>query len=146
MGLTRSDILGIQDIQVKEIDAPPVAGWKGKTLFIRQLSRAQQDEYFRRQFGPVRMRQEARQRGSQEIAGINLYGHDAYLFAMGVCDENGKTQFSEDDIPVLAKKNGEAIGYVAKEILEFSGMGKDVEELQEIKNSREIPSESSSTG
>ena len=34
----------------------------------------------------------------------------------------------------LEEKNGEAIGFIAKEIVEFSGMGKDVEELEKLKN------------
>ncbi len=139
-GLTREDIFAIQDIETKEIAVPM---WGGKSLFIRQLTRAEQDEYLRRQYGGTKMRQDNRAR-NQQIDGMNLYGHDAYLCICGICDADGKRLFIKADIEKLAEKNGEAVGYIAKEIIEFSGMAPDVEVLDKTKNLSKTPKDSSS--
>lgn len=65
---------------------------------------------------------------------VDLFGHDAFICACGICDESGKPEFTRADVKKLEEKNGEAIGFIAKEIIEFSGMGKDVEELEKLKN------------
>ena len=130
MSLTRDDIFAIQDIETKELLVPQ---WGGKPVFIRQLTRGEQDEYLRRQYGSTKMRQDIRAK-NQQIDGINLYGHDAYLCVCGICDAEGKRIFSKGDIEKLTEKNGEAIGFIAKAIVEFSGMGPDVEVLDKTKN------------
>lgn len=128
MALTREQILGIQDIEVKEIEVP---GWNG-TVFIRKLTRGQQDEYAKRRFGKTAMKHLG---GQQEVeSDISLFGHDAWLFAQGVCDEDGKRLFSNSDVSKLNEKSGEAIGLVAQKIVKFSGMVEDVEELEKLKN------------
>jgi len=129
MGLTKEQILGINDIAVKEIQVPK---WNG-TLFIRQLSRGQQDAYLKRQFGKMGLKQQGRTQGIE--SNVELFGHDAWLFAQGVCDENGQRLFADKDVVALEEKNGEVIGFVASKIVEFSGMGSDVKELEETKNS-----------
>jgi hypothetical protein len=65
---------------------------------------------------------------------VTLFGHDAWLVAQGVCDEDGKRLFSNADVKELEKKNANAIGRLAVEIVSFSGMGEDVEELDDLKN------------
>jgi hypothetical protein len=137
--LTRSDILAINDIEPKEITIPDdIPGWGGKSVFIRPLSRAQQDEYQRRQFGDMKMKQTpGRKQTSQELVSINLYGHDTWLFVKGVCDNSGQTLFTEKDMEALKEKSGQAIGWVAKQILVYSKMdGGDSEAAEEeAKNS-----------
>ena len=123
--LTREDILSIQDITVKEITVPEkIPAWGGKTLYIKQLTRGQQDAYLKRQFGDTKMRQD-RRATNQEISSINIYGHDAWLCVRGICDENGKPLFTDKDMQALENKSGEAIGWIATQIVEFSGMGAD---------------------
>ena len=123
--LTREDILALDDISVKEITVPEsIPTWGGKTLFIKQLTRGQQDAYLVRQFGSTKMRQD-RKAANQEISSINIYGHDAWLCVRGICDEHGKTMFTDKDIPALENKSGEAIGWIASRIVAFSGMGED---------------------
>lgn len=125
MSLTRTTIFALQDISLKEITIPStIPVWGGETIFIRQLSRGEQDAYLQRQFGATRMRQDAKAR-EQEISAVNIYGHDAWLFVHGATDENGKKLFTEADIPALNAKSGEAIGWVAAEIIKFSGMDSD---------------------
>jgi hypothetical protein len=129
MPLNRDQILNISDIKIKEIVVPE---WGGETVFIRQLTRGQQDEYLKSQFDKTSMQQQNR---DQKInAEINLFGHDAFLCACGICDENGAPIFTRADIKKLEEKNGEAIGLIAKEIISFSGMSKDIEDLEKLKN------------
>ena len=142
--LTREDILGLQDITTKEITIPEtIPVWAGKKIYIKQLSRGKQDDFLKRQFGSMKVRQEAsRNAKQQEMTAPDLYGHDTWLFVNGVCDENGMLLFKLADMDVLNNKSGEAIGYIAKQILEFSNMTEDVNDLEtmenDIKNSLEM--------
>lgn len=142
MTLTREDILRLVDIEIKEIIIPDhIPGWGGKSLYIKQLTRGQQDVYLKRQFGDAKMRQDLRR--NQEVSAFNIYGHDAWLCSKSLCDEDGKLIFTAKDLEALNEKSGEAIGWIAIQIVEFSGMKVDVsiakgspeEELaDEIKN------------
>lgn len=124
--LTREEILSLVDITAKELTIPEnIPIWGGKTLYIKQLTRGQQDMYLKRQYGDTRMKQDTKAR-QQEISAVNIYGHDAWLCVRGICDENGKPVFTEKDIDKLNEKSGEAIGWIANEIVQFSGMGADV--------------------
>jgi hypothetical protein len=125
--LTREEILALDDINIKEITVPNhIPKWGGQSLYIKQLSRGQQDNYLKRQFGDTRLRQNATA-DNQEISAVNIYGHDAWLCVKGICDETGKPFFQEKDIDKLNEKNGEAIGWIANQIVEFSGMREDAE-------------------
>lgn len=129
MALSREQILNKVDIEIKEIEVPE---WGG-TVHIRQLTRAEQDEYLKRQYGETRLKQDARAK-SQEISAVNIYGHDAFLVACGVCDEEGRPLFKREDTDALKKKNGAVIGRLAVEIVKFSAMAGDVKADEEIKN------------
>jgi hypothetical protein len=129
MALSKSDILSVEDIKIKEVKVPE---WGG-SVFIRQLSRGQADEYFARRFDKSNLKQRGRDQSEVESS-VTLFGHDAWLVAQGVCDEDGKRLFSNADVKELEKKNANAIGRLAVEIVSFSGMGEDVEELDDLKN------------
>lgn len=125
MALTRDEILAIEDLTIKEITIlETIPTWGGRTVFIRQLSRGEQDAYSKRQFGDAHMRTQKRGMGG-EVSMAGLFGHDAWLCVRGVCDEKGKPIFVDKDIDALNKKSGEAIGWIAKQIVQFSGMGED---------------------
>ena len=126
MALSRDDILGLSDIQTKEIEVPV---WDS-TVYIRQLTRGQQDEFMRRKFGNASMKGFGKK--SEIDTNLTLFGHESWVVAQGICDENGKRLFSNSDIEKLSERNGEAIGFIATEILEFSGMVKDIETLEEV--------------
>jgi hypothetical protein len=128
MALNKDGILNIDDINIKEIEVPV---WND-TVFIRQLTRGQQDEYMKRRFGDVEMKQHGRQQNIE--SNIDLFGHDAWVFAQGVCDEKGERLFTNGEVSKLNEKNGEAIGFVANEIVKFSGMEQDVEDIEQLKN------------
>ena len=42
--------------------------------------------------------------------------------------------FTNKDIVALDEKSGEAIGFIAVQIVEFSGMKEDIEDLEKLKN------------
>ncbi len=65
---------------------------------------------------------------------MSMIGHDAWIVVHGCVDENGAPLFKESDIGALNKKNGEAIGWIATEIINFSGMAGDVSVGEEAKN------------
>lgn len=128
MALTKEQILGISDIKTKEIKVPV---WND-TVFIRQLSRGQQDEYMKRQFGKLAMKQQGTAQNIE--SDMDIFGHDTWIFTQGVCDDNGQRLFSDKDVEKLKEKNGEAIGFVSSEIIKFSGMQADIDELEKVKN------------
>jgi hypothetical protein len=132
MSLTRDEILKIQDIKTKKIHVPQ---W-GNSIHIRQLTRGEQDEYLKRQYGATKMKSNQRAK-EQQIEGVNIYGHDSFICVCGICDADGKPIFTRADLKALEAKNGEAIGFIASEIVKFSGMESDVDEiaeLEELKN------------
>ena len=124
--LSRDDFFAVDDsLVIKEVIVPEkVPMWAGKKFWIRCLSRAEQDEYQKRQMGDARLRTE-RKHSSSEIAMSSMFGHDGYLVVCGVCDKNGKRLFELKDIPNINKKIGEIVGWLAKEIAKFSAMGAD---------------------
>jgi hypothetical protein len=133
--LTRDEILALDDITVKKITVPDtIPVWGGKSLYIKQLTRGQQDVYNKRQFSGMTIKQDgARKNGNghkpneaQELIGMaSIYGHDAWLCVRGICDETGKTLFTDADLDRLNAKSGEAIGWIALEIVKFSNMAND---------------------
>jgi len=127
--LSREQILNKVDIEIKEI---PVPEWGG-SIFIRQLSRGEQDTYLKRQYGDTRLKQDSKAR-NQEISAVNIYGHDAYLCVCGICNEDGTPVFKQTDVEDLKKKNGMVIGRIAVEIVKFSGMAGDIPVEDEVKN------------
>ena len=128
--LTRDAVLALDDITTTIVTFPDdfsAHAWAGKSVYIRQLTREEQDAYLRRQFGGVKLKQNTRKKsGEQEISQADIYGHDAWLVVKGTCDENRKPIFTDADVALLAKKNGEAIGWLAVQILKWSGMQDDV--------------------
>lgn len=135
MPLSRDEIFALDDITIKEIIVPDtIPVWGGKSLMIKQLSRGQQDAYNKRQFAGMTIKQDgARKNGNgrkpgdaQELLGMaSIYGHDAWLCVRGICDVEGKTLFTDADIPKLNEKSGEAIGWIAAQIVKFSNMAND---------------------
>ena len=126
--LSREDILSLVDINVKKITVPDhIPGWGGQELYIKQLTRGQQDLFLKRRFGEMTLKRNDRG-DNQEINMPSIYGHDALLCSMGICDEKGKAYFSESDVSALNEKSGEAIGWIAVQVLRFSGMSKDIDE------------------
>jgi len=135
--LTREKILALDDLTTKVITIPEtIPVWGGEEVRIKQLSRGQQDNYSMRRFGKLEMKQDQRKK-QQDVSGLNIFGHDAWLCVCGCIDDEGKPLFKQEDIVKLNEKSGEAIGWIAQQIVIFSGMQNDENELsqeEEIKN------------
>jgi hypothetical protein len=79
MALTREEILAMVDIDIKKLVVPEhLAKWSGKELYIRQLTRGDQDTYLKRMNGENKI-----VNGVREIYPTNYYGHDAWLCSRG---------------------------------------------------------------
>jgi hypothetical protein len=138
MALTRDEILGMNDLTVVEWSVPSeVPVWGGKTIYLRPLTRGEQDAYLKSQFKQGVLKRVAGQKtAGSDIPMEDLYGHDAWLCSKGICDEDGKSLFKESDVVKLNEKLGEFIGLAAIEILKVSGMSGDKAVIeQEVKNS-----------
>ena len=132
MLLTRDEVLALNDIGLKEIVVPEnIPAWGSKHFKIKQLTRGEQDQYLQRQFSSAKMKQTPKAK-DQEIGGLSFYGHDAWLCVKGIVDDSGKPLFEEKDISILNSKSGEAIGWIAQQIVSFSGMGSDIRELDKL--------------
>jgi hypothetical protein len=121
MALTRDQILAMVDLTTKAITVPDsIPVWGGQELYIKQLSRGDQDQYLKSIYA----------NGKVTVVGTefdmtNMYGHDAWLCMRGISDSEGKRIFKEEDLPMLEEKSGEFIGWCAEEILKFSEMDTD---------------------
>ncbi len=130
MPLTREDFLNTDDATIKAIIIPAhIEKWGGKEIYIRQLTRGQQDAYLKRRFSNMAVNTNG---ANQEMKSINIFGHDAWLVSKGACDENGKPLFKEADIEKLNEKNGEFIGWIAVQIVSFSSMGEDAQTAEKV--------------
>jgi len=125
--VSRDEFLTTIDVDIKIVTVPEkIKRWAGKSFYIKTLTRGEQDEYLNRQFMNAQLKQDARQ-GEQEIGGLKMFGHDAWLCVRGVCkDANGSPMFTDGDIANLNAKSGEFIGWLASEIVEHSGMKAEV--------------------
>jgi len=126
MGLTRDQILKQDDIKVKKVHVPV----RDDDVFIRQLTRGEQDEYLNRKYLKASIKD------GSEVSAMNIYGHDAFICVCAVSDQHGKRLFQNtpEEIQKLNEKNGEAVGFLATEIIIYSGMRKDVKDIEEVKN------------
>lgn len=124
---SREEFFAVDDsVVVKEVAVPAtIPVWADKKFYIRCLSRGEQDAYSKRQMGDAKVRM-GRKDQSGEMTASSMFGHDAYLVSLGACDKNGKRIFESKDIPAIDKKLGELVGWLAKEIVIFSGMVEDV--------------------
>jgi len=121
MALTRDEILAMPDLTTKSITVPDsIPVWGGQELYIKQLSRGDQDQYLKSMYdgGKVTV-------VGPEFNMPNMYGHDAWVCMRGISDSEGKRIFKEEDLHGLEEKSGEFIGWCAEEILKFSQMDTD---------------------
>lgn len=133
--ITREEFFARQDITTKEVTVPEtIPVWAGTKFFIKLLTREQQDKYNNRMFGNTSVKQDGKSK-QQNISGVSIYGHDAWLCVQGVVDENGNPFFKNEDMEKVNKKSGELVGWLASEIVQFSGMAGDVSLEDELKNS-----------
>lgn len=87
MELTKEQMLGAQDLTVKEVRVPE---WNG-TVFVRMMDGDQRDKFEADQIANPHTNVRAR------------------LVALTVCDKDGNLLFTEADVPAISKKAGAAL-------------------------------------
>lgn len=117
--LTRDEILQAQDLPQEKVDVPE---WGGEVL-VRGLTGAERDAFEGDMVRP-----------NGNTLTLDLEGAmqnvRARLVARTIVDENGKRQFSDDDIAALGRKSAKALQRVFEVAQRLSGMtNKDVQEL-----------------
>ena len=115
--LSKSDILGYQDVVTEEVVVPE---WGGRKVRVMGLTGRGRDDY------------EAAildQRGKKTR--VNMRNARARMVALTVVDERGERIFSDDDIPMLGQKNAAALDRIFDVARRLSGLSdEDVEELE----------------
>lgn len=118
--LTREQILGADDIQVKEVAVPE---WGGEVI-VKTLSGAERDSY---EASLVNIDK----RGKNFE--MNMENAKAKLIAKAIVGEDKKPVFTEADIEALGAKSASALNRVYEAVQELSGFrSEEIEDL--VKN------------
>lgn len=116
MILTRDAILSADDLAREFVEIPE---WGGG-VFVRMMTGEERDRW---ELGF------SKRRGKD--GNLDLHGIRAELAAMVACDERGKSIFSVEDAPVLAKKSGSAIERICIAARKLNRLNEeDVEDLK----------------
>ncbi|MBA7515234.1 hypothetical protein ES705_07273 [subsurface metagenome] len=120
--LTREEILAVEDFQIEKVDVPE---WGGH-VFVRSLTGHQRDAIEAATLS-------YRSTGTKmELGQMKLEGLRARLCAATICDEDGKTLFTESDMKALGEKSASALDRVFGVAQRISGILRgDVDELTE---------------
>lgn len=108
MVLSKDDILGLNDIDVKKVDIN-IDNWT--SVYIKKFSGAEREKF-------------ARIWEAKE----NVI---SWVVCLTLCDEKGDRLFEDTDVELLAKKSGRAIEAVFLAALEFNGLQDDAVEVAE---------------
>jgi hypothetical protein len=107
----RSELLGLDDLVTKEVEVPV---WNRK-LRVRELGLLESLQVM----GPDKVGDDGK---------ITMTGEDlARVVALGVISDDGERVFTDEDIPVLAKKNRKALTALYHEILALGGSVEEAE-------------------
>ncbi len=127
--LTRDDILGVQDIEIEEVEVPE---WGG-SVFVKGMTGIERDRF------------EAsivEQRGKN--AKVSMVNIRAKLASETMCDKDGTKLFSVKDAAALGEKSAAGLDRVFDVSMRLSGISDD--EIEELAEEMEAnPSEGSAT-
>lgn len=125
--LNRDSILGARDFGLKEIDVPE---WGG-TIYLRKWSAKDRNAYIGKSVN-------VDEDGSGHVNYEAIFDSQVWAVAMSICDEDGKRLFTDDELDLLATKNGDVIQRLCEEVYKLNGLAeKSVEES--AKNSESNP-------
>lgn len=122
--LSRDVILAVADVQFEDVDVPE---WGG-TVRVKSLTGKERDAL-----------ESSMIVGKGKNKDVSLSNLRAKLVARSVVDEQGRTIFTDEDIPALGAKSAAALNRVYEVAQRLSGVTQeDVDEL--TKNSETTPS------
>ncbi len=132
-GLTKEQILAVQDVQPVAVEIPE---WGG-TVYVRPMSAGERDRWE----GDLLERSEKRKEGVAKAV-ENLR---AVFLSKCLCDQDGKLLFGPDDIEALSGKSYRAVDRAYEAAQSLNGLSEaDVAELE--KNSAGGRRDASSSG
>ena len=114
--LNAESILAAEDFKYAEVECPE---WGG-TVRVRSLSGGQRAQI------------------TQRVNDKQLDELDELLAVMACVDEDGSRIFTNKDIASLKKKSAAVVTRIAKKVLEISGIGNEVGEVDEAKKNSEL--------
>lgn len=113
--LTKEQILGASDIQIKKVEIPE---WNG-FVFVKGMTAKERDDF---EASIIRMNGKVRK--------VDMRDLRAKLVSKSICDEDGKLLFDEKDIKELGEKSASAVQRIFTVAQELSGLtDEDAEEL-----------------
>lgn len=113
--LSREDILGASDIQIKKVKIPE---WGGH-VYVKGMTAKERDDF---EASIIRMNGKVRK--------VDMRDLRAKLVSKSICDEDGKLLFDEKDIKELGEKSASAVQRIFTVAQELSGLtDEDAEEL-----------------
>ncbi len=116
--LGRDDILRKTDLPRERVEVPE---WGGH-VYVRTLTGDERDQWEALLLGKAR-----KKGGEREVI---MQGARSRLAAMAICDEDGKSQFTLADAPLLGKLHAAALARVFEVGSRLSGLTEeDIEEL-----------------
>lgn len=113
--LTKEQILGASDIQIKKVEIPE---WNG-FVFVKGMTAKERDDF---EASIIRMNGKVRK--------VDMRDLRAKLVSKSICDKDGKLLFDEKDIKELGEKSASAVQRIFTVAQELSGLtDEDAEEL-----------------
>lgn len=113
--LTKEQILGASDIQIKKVEIPE---WNG-FVFVKGMTAKERDGF---EASIIRMNGKVRK--------VDMRDLRAKLVSKSICDKDGKLLFDEKDIKELGEKSASAVQRIFTVAQELSGLtDEDAEEL-----------------
>ena len=112
--LNRDSIINRKDFGLKEVDVPE---WDG-SVFLRKWSGKDRSLFLSKS---VDLSDD-----NPKVNWDTMFGNQVLAVAMSLCDENGEKLFSttQEDLDILATKNGNVIQTLYEEALILNGLAK----------------------
>lgn len=124
--LTKDEILGASDFEVREVEVPE---WEGGYVRLKTMTGVERDKF------------EATIMRRKKIKGhLDLQGVKVLLLSLVIVDEKGELMFTKDDLATLNRKAAKPISDLFGVAQQMNGLAdEDVKEM--VGNSEDAPSE-----
>jgi hypothetical protein len=121
--LTRDQILESPEFVTEPVDVPEWGG-DGARVLVKALSSAERDRYEQSII-------KTSGKGRKATRELNLINARAKIAVLAMVDEEGKPLFTENDMPLLSRKSGAALGRIAEVAMRLAGLtDEDLDELE----------------
>jgi hypothetical protein len=108
--LNRDSIIGAVDFGIKEHEVPE---WGG-TVYLRKWSAKDRNAYIAKSVSV--------DENGGHVNYENVFDSVVWAVAMSLCDENGIRLFADNEIDILAQKNGDVMQKLCEEVYRLNGL------------------------